>query len=109
MSAMSTAIDAHVHVWSDDLVRYPRTSGGRDSTPTRFTPEDLFAHSRPAGVARIVLIQMSFYRFDNSYMLESMKAHPGVFSAVGIVDSNGAAPEKAMEELANRGVRGFRI
>jgi predicted TIM-barrel fold metal-dependent hydrolase len=106
---MSNAIDAHVHVWTDDLTRYPRTPGGRDSTPMRFNPQDLFAHSNPAGVARIVLIQMSFYRFDNAYMLECMKAHPGVFSAVGIVDSNGSAPDKAMEGLARNGVRGFRI
>jgi predicted TIM-barrel fold metal-dependent hydrolase len=52
---------------------------------------------------------MSFYRFDNSYMLDAIKAHPGVFSGVGIVDSTGPAPDKAMEELARHGVRGFRI
>jgi predicted TIM-barrel fold metal-dependent hydrolase len=75
----------------------------------RFAPEDLFTHSKPAGVARIVLIQMSFYRFDNSYMLDCMKAHPGVFSAVAIVDSNGPAPDKAMDTLARDGARGFRI
>lgn len=103
------AIDAHVHVWSDNRDRYPRTSGGRDSAPTRFTPEDLFAHTKPAGVDRVVLIQISFYRFDNSYMLESMKAYPGVFSGIALVDANGPAPDKAMEELARQGVRGFRI
>ncbi len=106
---MFAAIDAHVHVWTDDRGKYPRVKGEQDYTPTRFTPEDLFRHSKPAGVTRVVLIQMSFYRFDNSYMLDSMKAHPKVFSGVGIVDESGAAPDKDMEALASRGVRGFRI
>jgi predicted TIM-barrel fold metal-dependent hydrolase len=105
---MAEAIDAHVHVWTDDRKRYPRTEP-RESRPDRFTPEDLFAHSKPAGVRRTVLIQMSFYRFDNSYMLDSIHAHPGIFSGVGIVDSTAAHPDDAMKALAKGGVRGFRI
>jgi predicted TIM-barrel fold metal-dependent hydrolase len=106
---MFAAIDAHVHVWTDDRVKYPRTPSERDYIPARFTPEDLFVHSKPAGVTRIILIQMSFYQFDNSYMLDCMKAHPKMFSGVGIVDEAGADPGAAMEDLAQKGVRGFRI
>jgi predicted TIM-barrel fold metal-dependent hydrolase len=106
---MFAAIDAHVHVWTDDRKRYPRAAGEKDYSPARFTPEDLFQHSKPAGVSKVVLIQMSFYRYDNSYMLDAMRAHPGVFSGVGIVDSSAAHPEKAMVDLAAQGVRGFRI
>jgi hypothetical protein len=32
--------------------------------PASFTPEELFKHSRPAGVDRVNLIQISFYGFD---------------------------------------------
>jgi predicted TIM-barrel fold metal-dependent hydrolase len=106
---MFPAIDAHVHVWTDDRTRYPRAQGSRDYAPARFTPEDLFAHSKPAGVTRIVLIQMSFYQFDNSYMLDAMRTHRGVFSGVGIVDEAAPEPNRKMEELARQGVRGFRI
>lgn len=106
---MAAAIDSHVHVWTDDRKRYPRAAGERDYEPPRFTPEDLFRHSIPSGVSRIVLIQMSFYRFDNSYMLDCMRQHRGVFSGVGIVDSSAPAPDKKMLELARQGVRGFRI
>lgn len=102
-------IDAHVHVWTDDTQRYPRAAGERDYQPARFTPEDLFRHSKPAGVKRIVLIQMSFYRYDNTYMTDMMRAHPGVFSGVGIVDSAAPDPGKAMRDLKRHGVRGFRI
>jgi len=106
---MPASIDAHVHVWTDDRTRYPRAPGETDYLPARFTPEDLFVHTKPAGVTRIVLIQMSFYRFDNSYMLDCMQAHPGTFSGVGIVDAAGPDPAKAVMDLAGRGVRGIRI
>lgn len=106
---MPLAIDSHVHLWTDDRTRYPRASGEPDYPPARFTPEDLFLHTKPAGVTKIVLIQMSFYRFDNSYMLDCMRAHPGTFSGVGIVDAAGPNPAKEMKSLARQGVRGFRI
>lgn len=56
-----------------------------------------------------MLIQMSFYGYDNSYMLDSMRAHPGMFSGIAIVDSSTPEPESAMRKLAKAGVRGFRI
>ena len=77
--------------------------------PNSFMPRELFAQCRPQGVSRIVLIQMSFYKFDNSYMLDSMARHPGVFSGVGIVDEAKADVVAAMKALATRGVRGFRV
>jgi predicted TIM-barrel fold metal-dependent hydrolase len=109
MAGMSGYIDAHVHVWTDDRKRYPRARDARQTEPERFTPQDFFQHSEPNGVRRTVLIQMSFYRFDNSYMLDAMRAHPGRFSGVGIVDTAGPDPAGAMKTLAGGGVRGFRI
>jgi predicted TIM-barrel fold metal-dependent hydrolase len=104
-------IDAHVHVWTPDLARYPIHSSYKvaNMEPPSFTPEQLFTHTKPNGVQRVVLIQMSFYRFDNRYMLESMRRFPGVFSGVGIVDENAPNPQDRMRELAGQGVRGFRI
>jgi hypothetical protein len=56
-------IDAHVHVWTDDTGHYPLAAGYKpeDMKPKRFTPEDLFKRTKPAGVDRVVLIQMSYY------------------------------------------------
>jgi predicted TIM-barrel fold metal-dependent hydrolase len=103
-------IDAHVHVWTPDTERYPLAEGYKksDMKPASFTPEQLFAHCRPTGVSRIVLIQMSYYQFDNSYMLDMMKKFSGVFSGVGIVDENNH-PVRNMLKQARHGVRGFRI
>ena len=105
-------IDAHVHVWTPDTRRYPLAEGftrEKDMKPASFTPAELFAHSRPQGVTRVVLIQMSFYKFDNSYMLDSIARHHGVFRGVAIVDETKGDACGTMKSLAARGVRGFRL
>lgn len=103
-------IDAHVHVWIADTERYPLKAGitkDRMAIPS-FTPEELFTHTGPCGVCRIVLIQMSYYGSDNSYMLDAIERHRGVFAGVAIVDENDH-PCKSMLALADKGVRGFRL
>ena len=105
-------IDAHVHVWTPDTRRYPISSDPafqKHRTVESFTPEELFAHSRPQGVSRVVLIQMSFYKFDNSYMLDTIARHRGVFRGVAIVDETKPGLRATMKSLAARGVRGFRV
>lgn len=103
-------IDAHVHVWTPDTQRYPLAPGYTKErmAVASFTPEELFAVARPCGVRRIVLIQMSYYLWDNSYMLDMMRKHQGVFSGVARVEEVGD-PRGKMRELARQGVRGFRI
>jgi predicted TIM-barrel fold metal-dependent hydrolase len=105
------AIDAHVHVWTPDVQKYPLAEGFKkeDMKPASFTPEELLALARPCGVDRIVLIQMSFYRFDNSYMLDTIRRFPGVFSGVAVIDVNGKDPAAEMRAMKAQGVRGFRI
>jgi predicted TIM-barrel fold metal-dependent hydrolase len=105
------AIDAHVHVWTPDTERYPLAAGFRrdEMKPASFTPEQLFGHARPCGVGRVVLIQMSFYGFDNSYLLDTIDRFPGVFSGVAVVDDSAKNAPAEMRRLAERGVRGFRI
>ena len=104
-------IDAHVHVWTPDTQRYPISKhfSRKDMDPPSFTPEQLFAHCRPQGVTRIVLIQMSFYQFDNRYLLDSIARHPGVFRGVAIVDETQPKVRVTMKALAKQGVRGFRL
>ena len=104
-------IDAHVHVWTDDFDRYPLSPPFQESdmNPKTFYPEELLAHTEPSGVNRIVLIQMSYYQFDNRYMLDVMEAYPGVFSGIAIVDWEAERPDETMLQLAEQGVRGFRI
>jgi predicted TIM-barrel fold metal-dependent hydrolase len=105
------AIDAHVHVWTPDVKTYPLAGGYslEEMQPPSFTPEQLLAHARPVGVGRIVLIQMSFYGFDNRYMLDTMRRFPGVFSGVAVIDEQAADVRDTMRDLRKQGVRGFRL
>ncbi len=109
-------IDAHSHLWTPDTLRYPLAPSfaKADMKPPSWTDAELLAHCRPAGVARVVLIQMSFYGWDNSYMLDRMRAHmkggkPGVFGGVAVIDWTAEKPDLAMAEMARGGVRGFRV
>lgn len=103
-------IDAHVHVWTPDIKKYPLAAGYQkaDMQPSSFTPAQLMAHAKPCGVSRIVLIQMSFYGFDNSYMLHTMRKFKGTYSGVAVINEKDD-PTTEMKRLARHGVRGFRI
>jgi predicted TIM-barrel fold metal-dependent hydrolase len=105
-------IDAHVHVWTPDTDKYPLAPGftkAKDMQPPSFTPEELFTHTTPSGVGRIVLIQMSFYQYDNRYMLDTMARFPGVFGGVGILDPEAAGAKDTLKSLSRQGVRGLRL
>jgi predicted TIM-barrel fold metal-dependent hydrolase len=104
-------IDAHSHIWTPDVAHYPLAAGFQpaDMQPRSFTAEELLAVCRPAGVGRVNLIQMSYYRFDNRFMLDMIKLYPGRFVGTAIVDPLADLPGRAMRELAPRGVHAFRI
>lgn len=110
-SAPSGWIDAHTHVWTPDIQSYPLAPGftAASMQPKSFTPEELFVHTKPAGVARIVLIQMSYYATDNRYMLDMIARYKGTFSGVAIVDHHDPNVARTMVELSHQGVRGFRL
>ena len=104
-------IDAHVHVWTPDTGHYPLAEGFKktDMKPASFTPEELFKHTKPVGVDRINLIQMSYYGFDNRYMLDMIALYPEVFVGTAMVDPLGRDPAREMTDLARKSVRAFRI
>lgn len=104
-------IDAHVHVWTPDTEAYPLSPDFEKKAmkPASFQPKELFAYQEGTGVTRTVLIQMSFYQYDNRYMLDAMAEFPGRFGGVAIVNHEEAAVAAKMRELGGKGVRGFRL
>ena len=104
-------VDAHVHIWTDDFQKYPLAQGfsPQQMAPRVFTYDDILRQAKPNGVNRVVLIQMSYYGFDNSYMLEAIRRLPEVFRGIAVVDWNRRDVEAQMQGLAEHGVRGFRI
>jgi predicted TIM-barrel fold metal-dependent hydrolase len=109
--AVEPYIDAHSHIWTPDVAHYPLAKGFAvaDMKPRSFTAEELLKHCRPAGVGRVNLIQMSYYEFDNSYILDMIKLYPERFVGTAIVDPLGEKPDEAMRALLEKGVRAFRI
>src|SRR5260370_37348447 len=108
---MSASIDPQCHVWTPDTGHYPLAAGFRRANmePRSFTVQELLERAQPAGVNRVVLIQMSFYGYDNRYMLDAIKMYPGKFSGVAVIDQNMIHPEAQMRELRSQGVCGVRI
>lgn len=108
---MNRYIDAHSHIWTPDLDHYPLAEGFTvaDMRPPSFTAEELLTTCRPSGVDRVNLIQMSYYEFDNSYMIDTIRRYPREFVGTAIVDPLAAHPDRAMAELKPKGVRAFRI
>src|SRR5271168_3034607 len=98
---MEPYIDAHSHVWTPDVGHYPLAKGFTvtDMKPLSFTAEQLLEICRPAGVGRVNLIQMSYYRFDNRYMLDMIKLYPDRFVGTAIVDPLAEKPDEAMKAL----------
>jgi predicted TIM-barrel fold metal-dependent hydrolase len=104
-------VDAHVHIWTDDFQKYPLGQGfsPQKMAPRVFSYDDILHHANPNGVKRIVLVQMSYYGFDNTYMLDAIRRLPEVFRGIAVVDWNSSDLEAKMQGLAQQGVRGFRI
>jgi predicted TIM-barrel fold metal-dependent hydrolase len=105
-------IDAHSHIWTDDLKKYPLA--GEDSKtwlkPPHFTAEELLELAGRHGVDRVVLIQHGpLHGTDNSYCCDMAEKHKGKFSVVAVIDDEAKSPDEEMRNLLKRHVRGFRI
>jgi predicted TIM-barrel fold metal-dependent hydrolase len=105
-------IDAHSHVWSPDVERWPLagTQTREALKPLSFTPEELLKLAEAERVGRVVLIQHSVYHlFDNSYLIDCAQRFPGRFSLVGMIDDSQPRAGEKLRELLPQGVRGLRI
>lgn len=60
-------------------------------------------------MSRAVLVQMTYYQYDNSYMLDIIRKYPSVFRGIAVADWTGRHVDREMQELAGLGVRGFRV
>lgn len=108
-------VDAHAHVWSPDIHRYPLAPGltREDLWFPSFTVEELVERGSRAGVTRYNLIQMTCYGLDHSYILDIIANDPTRFVGTGIVpavsDVSLPGPDRTMKALARGGIYAFRI
>jgi len=109
-----TVVDVHPHVIADDVRRYPLAPlGGKQSDWSRTRPvttEQMIAAMDTAGVAKAAIVQASTcYGHDNSYVADSVAAHPARFT--GVFSCDILAPD-ACETIAywmRRGLTGMRL
>ncbi len=105
-------VDAHSHIWSTDLKKYPLRNNQTVEAlqPRSFTDDELMAIAQPEGVGRVVLIQHHpHHGFDNSYLIDTWKKHPDRFRIVGQIDDTQPQVDRQMKEMLKTGVTGFRI
>jgi L-fuconolactonase len=107
-------IDIHPHVISTDTARYPNAPvGGKKSEWSHDKPvsvEQMLTAMEQAGIAKSVLVQASTcYGHDNSYLADSVAAHPDRFTGVFSVDVlSPDAPEK-IRSWVGRNLTGMRL
>jgi predicted TIM-barrel fold metal-dependent hydrolase len=102
-------IDPHVHVWKLDR-RYPWAKETTRPPDSDATPEMLLDLMRANGVARTVIIQVIYYRWDNRYVADVLKQYPEQFRGVARVNpEDPGAPDHLSRLVTEDGFRGVRI
>jgi predicted TIM-barrel fold metal-dependent hydrolase len=105
-------VDAHSHIWTRDVQKYPLAMGKTvaDLAPGSFTAEELLEVAGRENVHRVVLIcHHPYYGYDNSYLLDTAARHPQTFRVVAALDERQPQPDTRMRQLLSRHVTGFRI
>jgi predicted TIM-barrel fold metal-dependent hydrolase len=107
-------IDTHTHVIATDTKTYPLAPVfGKQSNWSAEHPidhPDMVAAEKAAGVDKAVLVQAaSAYAFDNSYVADSVAAHPERFTGVFSIDVVAPDAVARMKHWMSKGLTGMRI
>ena len=107
-------IDTHTHVIATDTTKYPLAPlFGKQSDWSAAHPidyPDMVAAEKAAHVDKAVLVQASSaYAFDNSYVADSVAAHPERFTGVFSIDVVAADNVARMKHWMGKGLTGMRI
>lgn len=99
------AADCHAHVFGP-ADKYPQAANRLYTAPPVLL-EDYLAMHRAVGIARGVLVQTGLYGNDNSFIVDSIKAHPDRLRGIALIGKD--ATDAELEHLAASGIRGFRV
>lgn len=98
--------DSHVHIVGP-VDRYPQVPE-RTYLAGPAPLDELKRRAAPHGITRFVIVQPSFYGFDNSATLDALDELGGNGRGVAVVDPANT-PEATLSNMHARGVRGLRI
>jgi predicted TIM-barrel fold metal-dependent hydrolase len=99
------AADCHCHVFGP-RDKYP-WAANRLYTPPPVYLDDYLAMLRTTGFARGVMVQTGLYGNDNRFLVDALKAHPNSLRGIALIDEH--MTDRALRDLAEAGVRGFRV
>ena len=99
------AADCHAHVFGP-VEQYPYAAN-RLYTPPPVTLDDYLAMHRATGFECGVLVQTGLYGNDNRFIVDAIKAHPGRLRGIALIGED--ITDRALRDLADGGVRGFRV
>src|SRR5690242_7048442 len=107
-------IDTHTHVIATDTSKYPFAPlYGKQSDWSQAHPidyADMVKADIEAEVDKAVLVQASSaYAFDNSYVADSVAAHPERFTGVFSIDVVASDAPAKMRHWMSKGLTGMRI
>src|SRR5437868_6556218 len=105
-------VDTHMHAWTLDWERYPFAPPESDLRPPEHpnTTEEVVETMGRHQVDYVVLVQVRYYGWDNRYLADSLRRHPGRFAAQGLVDPEDPASPGQLEALIRQhGFSGVRL
>jgi predicted TIM-barrel fold metal-dependent hydrolase len=109
LTSQFPTIDPHVHVWKHDP-RYPWAQETVRPPSMDATPEMLLELMRANGVAKTVIIQVVYYRWDNRYAADVLRQYPQYFRGVARVNPESpAAPDDLSRLVEEDGFQGVRL
>ena len=99
------AADCHCHVFGP-RDKYP-WAANRLYTPPPVLLDDYLAMLAATGFERGVMVQTGLYGSDNRFIVDAIKAHPEQLRAIALIGED--ITDRALRDLADGGVRGFRV
>ncbi|MBM4072193.1 MAG: amidohydrolase [Planctomycetes bacterium] len=106
-------IDSHMHVWSEDLQRYPFAHPYEPKFKAPRTPASLdllLKEMDEHGVTHCVLVQTIYHGWDNSYLAKCLKEQPKRFRGQGLIDpTDPKVAEKLEYWMKKHGLAGMRF
>ncbi len=102
-------IDAHIHLWTQDVGKYPWSPIG-GYIPEKSAPkEDFLRVMDQAGVDRAVAVQPTPYGWDNSYLMDACSADENRFRKIILVDPTSIFANEDLQRMVDKGADGLRI
>jgi L-fuconolactonase len=107
-------IDSHAHIQSPDEVRYPHRPLPGEAAPGAgrqpISADELLEAMTASGIKRAVLVQRArVYGYDNSYVLDTARQHPGVLAPVVCLDSLSPSAVEDLDHVMAGGAKGLRL